>query len=121
MKKIDYRRDPVGYEQYIDDFARRARQRRQRNNSIPVIQERILRLLGAANGGRLKRSQLTGKLAKLGCGRHENRTKALRLLETAGKIRCEAGWSNGHRHDVWVLVQLRADDAAASKSLQPDG
>jgi hypothetical protein len=31
-------------------------------------------------------------------------SEALTLLEAAGKIRRETGWSNGHRHDVWVLV-----------------
>jgi hypothetical protein len=116
MKKIDRARDPIGYALYIENFVRRARRRRQRNNSIPVIRDRILQILSAADGGRLKRSQLTGKLANLGSSRQERRVEALTSLEAAGKIRREAGWSNGHRHDVWALAPV-----TGHISLQPDG
>jgi hypothetical protein len=42
------------YEQRIEDKVRQRLQRSEWNNRIPVIRERILRILGAAEGRRLK-------------------------------------------------------------------
>jgi len=77
------------------------------NNSVPVIQHRILQLLGAADGQRLKRSQLTLKLYGLGCSHYENRIEALRQLEAVGKIRRETYQvreGSVQRGEIWVLV-----------------
>jgi len=77
------------------------------NNSVPVIQHRILQLLGAADGQGLKRSQLTLKLYGLGCSHYENRIEALRQLEAVGKIRRETYQvreGSVQRGEIWVLV-----------------
>jgi hypothetical protein len=68
--------------------------------------ERILRILGAAEGRRLKRSQLTQKLSDLGCTRDERRIEALRQLETAGVIRRETFQvreESVQQGEIWVL------------------
>jgi hypothetical protein len=101
------------YEQRIEDKVRQRLQRSEWNNSIPVIRERILRILGAAEGRRLKRSRLTQKLSNLGCTRDERRIEALRQFETAGVIRpgdfsgargkCPAGRNLGARKTTTLI------------------
>ena len=79
----------------------------RKNNSVPVIQHRILQLLGAADGQRLKRSQLTLKLYGLGCSHYENRIEALRQLEAEGTIRRETYQvreGSVQRGEIWVLA-----------------
>jgi len=94
------------YEQRIEDKVRQRLQRSEWNNSIPVIRERILRILGAAEGRRLKRSQFTQKLSNLGCTRDERRIEALRQIETAGVIRRETFQvreESVQQGEIWVL------------------
>jgi len=79
----------------------------RKNNSVPVIQHRILQLLGGADGQRLKRSQLTLKLSGLGCSHYENRIEALRQLEAEGTIRRETYQvreGSVQRGEIWVLA-----------------
>lgn len=79
-------------------------QRHTVNNSIPIIKDRILRILGAAEGRRLKRWQLTHKLGNMGSTRNEKRVAALLELAATGKIRCEK-YSHGRGHgEMWALV-----------------
>jgi hypothetical protein len=76
-------------------------------SSIPVIKDRILRLLGTAENNRLKRSQLTQKLANLGSIDSANRARALLELAVAGSIHHEIFWNNGHPCEMWMLTQLQ--------------